>query len=355
MTNVLKLIRPDLQRFTPYSSARDEINTGTIWLNANESPFLQELDGIVLNRYPEKQPPALLDCLSTLFNRPPAELLITRGSDEPIDLLIRLFCQAGEDAILICPPTFGMYKVCARLQNAAVIEVPLIKQNDFAFDKTGIMAAKHLRPKLIFLCSPNNPTGTFINIKDVAEICEVYQDQSLIIVDEAYIDYTESEAALALLDAYDNVVILRTLSKFYGLAAIRLGILLGRPELIACLKQIIAPYPIAAPIAKLALAYLSTEQLKKKQEERQLIIRERKRVNEALTQLPIIKKCWPSAANFLLLELKDFQKSLLALRKNGIVLRNFPGQTLLQNCLRMTLGLPHENDAVIDTLSEVPC
>ena len=255
--SVLDLARAEIRAMQPYSSARMEASGGQIWLNANESSWPPAGDtGADCHRYPEPQPAALIAALSALYGVRTDQLLVGRGSDEAIDLLVRAFCRAGEDAIAIQPPTFGMYSVCARIQNAAVIEVAL--NADFTLDADALLAAVTPAVKLVFVCTPNNPTGQQVPQPIIERLAQALRDRALLVVDEAYIEFTDAQSATALIDRYDNVAVLRTLSKAWALAGARIGSLLANAEVITLLRRIMPPYPLPSPCVNAALAALST-------------------------------------------------------------------------------------------------
>ena len=336
------LIRKDLHGFKGYSSARKEAQETKINLNANESPWSNGL-----NRYPDQQPQALVKQLAGYFSVAEDSLLVTRGSDEGIDCLMRLFCQAGQDSIVICPPTFGMYRIAAQLQGAEVIEAPL-QVDDYELDRETVLAACKENSKLIFLCSPNNPTGNTVALVDIQYLCEKRQGQSMIIVDEAYIDFADIDSAISLLQQYDNLVILRTFSKAFGLAAARVGVLLGQRSLIDWLKTILAPYPIPAASAKAVLERLQTAPLQTVNECIQATIAERESLIKELNKLEIAQKVWPSQANFVLVQfsLPVFDRC----QQQGILLRDMSQRLGLDNVVRISVGTPEENKALLTLL-----
>jgi histidinol-phosphate aminotransferase len=350
MSNIKNLIRPDLREFAPYSAAQDEaeIMEGSILLNANELPFnVKTREGVLVNRYPEKQPAQLIARLAEICHVQMNQLVLARGSDAMIDLLIRLFCRAEKDAILICPPTFGMYAVCAQLQGAQVIEVPLIKDSGYALDLPGILARWQPNVKLIFLCSPNNPTGHLLNTADIQHLCETYAGKSMIVVDEAYIEFSGQPGLSQFIHQYDNLVILRTLSKAYGLAAARCGFLLAQSELVQWLVRIMLPYPLSSIITQIIFDALAPEQLNRVKQQVVFINAERERLAEALSQLKCVKKVWPSMANFLLVEVDDVREIIEKCLQRKIILRDMQNKAGLENCLRISVGLPEENAQVI--------
>jgi histidinol-phosphate aminotransferase len=351
MNNLQHLIRADLQHFQPYSSARDEAKQGKIWLNANESPWEDEqFTPLKINRYPEKQPQHLLSSLAELYGVEATQLAMLRGSDEAIDLLLRLFCAAGEDAILTAPPTFGMYAVYAKLQGAQIIEIPLLPTNDFQLDIKNIMENWRPRVKLIFLCSPNNPTGNLLQTEAIFALCQHFSGKSLVIVDEAYIEFSNAPSLAKQIDQYENLVILRTLSKAYGLAGARCGLLIANSFIINWIKAIMAPYPLPAFTIHAVTQMLS--RLPKLQQQLAKIKSERARLAQQLAKFPFVKKIWPSEANFLLLETENSRAIMQACLAAGIVLRDMHEKLFLQNCVRVTVGTPEENSQLLDFLYE---
>ena len=351
---ITPLIRPDLLHFSPYSSARDEAKEGKIFLNANESPWNhQPIEKIILNRYPEKQPRAVLQQLAALYKLPAAQIALFRGSDEAIDLLTRLFCRAGQDAVMICPPTFGMYAICAQLQNAEVIEVPLLKEKGFQLDLTAMLQRWSPAIKLIYICSPNNPTGNVMNTEDILQLCQALTGKSMIVVDEAYVDYAKTEALQQHLAHYENLALLRTFSKAYGLAGARCGVLLGSAELIQWMGKIMSPYPLSALTIQAVAHTLLETSIKKIQQQVSWVKQERDQLYQFLLGLPWVNKVYPSEANYLFLEVNDAPKIMEECMRYGIVLRSFHAKVGLQNCLRITVGLAEENQRLIQVLQGI--
>ncbi len=343
---LLALARPEIVAMSAYRSARSEVAKGIVWLDANENPWS---DGLY-NRYPEPQPYSLVSDLATLYGLKPDQLLVTRGSDEGIDLLVRLFCRAGQDQILICPPTYGMYKVAATIQGAAIVEVPLLKEQGFALNLAKMLEIWQPGIKLVFLCSPNNPTGNLLAVPDVLSLCKKLNNKSIIIVDEAYVEFSASDSLIKYLDDYPNLVVLRTLSKAYGLAGIRCGVTVANPEIIQLLKKIIAPYPIPEPIVNIASNQLSLNLI---EDQIKIIYQERDRLFGFISNLPFVKKVWKSNANFLLFEVSSSKKVMDICLNNGIVLRDRSSEYNLNNCIRVTIGSPVENTFFMEVLSRV--
>ena len=350
---VLDLVRPDLRDFAGYASARRGKDRGRIWLNANESPWpLPD----ALNRYPDPQPAALREALATLYATSPQRVLVGRGSDEAIDLLVRALCRPGEDAIVTTPPVFGMYAVSARLQGAPLAEVALVD------DATGFRAdldavarlASERRAKLVFLCSPGNPTGQAIALDDIARLAHALEGQALVVVDEAYVEFGAQPSAIARMDAHPNLAVLRTLSKAHGLAAARIGTLVAPAELVAVLRNCQAPYPLPGPCVALALQALTPAVLALTSERIALARRERERLHQALAAMPGVRRVYPSQANFLLARFDDAQAAYDRLLARGVVVRDMRAAPQLGDALRISIGTPDENDAVLAALSGAP-
>jgi histidinol-phosphate aminotransferase len=349
--SILDLARPELLAFQPYSSARLEAGSEGVLLNANEWPWPPFEGAPALNRYPPPQPPALLARLVQIYQWPVEGILIGRGSDEAIDLLVRGFCSAGQDSVLICPPTFGMYRVAAQLQGAAVISVPLRAAADFAIDVDVVLAAvKSNRPKLVFLCSPNNPTGQQADRGELLRLIDALAGQALVIVDEAYVEFAQGPSLVAELAKRSHLAILRTLSKAYGLAAARIGCLLGAPELITFLRGLMAPYPLPQPCVDVALQALAPAQDGLRAERLRQILSERERLASALRASPEVEHVWPSDANFLCFRCRDPKALLQRCASEGLILRDVSHYVGLHGCLRVSVGTGEENGRFIDVL-----
>ena len=347
--SVLDLARPEILAMQPYSSARMEASGGQIWLNANESSWLPEGDmGAGCNRYPEPQPAALVDALAKLYGVRREQLLVGRGSDEAIDLLVRAFCRAGEDAILIQPPTFGMYSVCAHTQNAAVIEVAL--RADFTLDVDALLAAVTPSVKLVFVCTPNNPTGQMVPRVDIERLAQALTGRALLIVDEAYIEFADADSAIGLIERHENLAVLRTLSKAWALAGARIGSLLASAEIIALLRKIMAPYPLPSPCVVAALSALSPAGQRSAREHLAVIREQRDAMREALTRVVGVRDILPSQANFLAVRFDDPAAVYQQLLAAGIVVRDVRRYPHLGDALRITIGMPQENDKVLAVL-----
>jgi histidinol-phosphate aminotransferase len=345
---IVALARPEVQSLTPYASARALADSAGLLLNANENPWPPAADGgLQLNRYPDPQPADLRAELARRYAVAAEQILITRGSDEGIDLLMRAFCRPGEDRVLICPPCFGMYALSARIQGAEVVEVPLLDQgDDWCLDTDRVVDAGPI--KLSFLCSPNNPTGNEIPAHAVESVCRARDGQGLVVVDEAYIEFSEAESMTSLLEDHDNLVVLRTLSKAYALAGCRIGVLIAHPAVIGLLRRIIAPYPLPTPSVEAARRALADPD--RWSEQLEILSAQKQRLVAALTSLPGIARLWSGSANFVLIRVDDAEGLIQAASANGIRLRNQSAQHGLAECVRITIGSPDETSALIEFL-----
>lgn len=349
---LLDLMRPDLRNLAAYSSARTEALgfVPEIGIDANEFPWPPfGFAGAVCapNRYPAPQPAELIGKLAALWNVPPNRILLGRGSDEGIDVLIRLFCRAGTDSIIICPPTYGMYKVAATTQGAKTIEIPL--RQDRHLDIDGILGACGAETKLIFIPSPHAPMGHLMRRADILSLCKARAGKSLIVVDEAYIEFSDSpEGMLPDVASTPNLVVLRTLSKAHALAGERVGTVIGEPELIQNLLKILAPYPLTQTSIRAALDALSPNGLIQSAERRKLIVAERERMARLLPSSPLIESVYPSVANFLLAQTKGAAAVMSELRRFGILARDRNND--IPNTVRFSIGTPEENTLVLQAL-----
>lgn len=358
---VLSLVRPDILALTAYSSARKESKGGRVWLDANENPktpaaslssvALAKEGRLDLNRYPEPQPADLVARLAALYGVAPAQVLVTRGSDEGIDLLLRTFCRAGQDAILFTPPTYGMYVVAAGIQGARTVTVPLIREKNFALDADAVIKAVTPGVKLVFLCSPNNPTGGLLDRAAVLAVIKTLAGRAVVVVDEAYVDFANQPSLAAEIPANPNLVVLRTLSKAFGLAGARVGTTIADPAVIAVLQKVIAPYPVPTPVLTAALAALTPAGLAASRDSVSALLAERARLIAALPKLAAVKRVWPSDTNYLLVEVADSARAMAAGRAAGVIWRD-RGKDV-PNSIRITVGTAEENNATLEVLSRV--
>ncbi|TFG84685.1 MAG: histidinol-phosphate transaminase [Chromatiales bacterium] len=351
MTSTLDLLRPEIRHLRPYQPA-DYVG-GFIRLNANETPWRppgdETRDG--LNRYPDPRPTELTKRLAALYGVPPDQLLVTRGSSEGIDVLIRAFCRAGEDKIVICPPTFGMYEAYAQLQGAGVRAVPLDRANGYSLPADRILEQWSPADKLVFVCSPNNPTGNLVPDAAVDRLCVNLAGRGVVVLDAAYQEFAGADPLRDLLSRHENLVILRTLSKALSLAGVRCGAMVGRSPLIGLLGRVLPPYCFPTTSQDAVLRLLTVEAQGELAARRARIVAERGRLSTALAVLPGVARVWPSAANFILIESEDAGALVARARAAGILLRDFSWDPLLPGCVRITVGSPEENDKLLEALN----
>lgn len=341
MHDIQKLLRPNIASLKPYSSARHEFEGhAEVLLDANENPFPSEL-----NRYPDPLQFELKMKLGELLRVDVSNIFLGNGSDEAIDLLIRSFCEPGADSILIMPPTYGMYRVCADINNVEVVEVPL--DNNFNIDRGSIQSAiSNSNVKLIFICSPNNPTGNSIPQHDLEWVFNL--PDTLIVLDEAYADFKAQESSLSQrIATFKNVITLRTMSKAWGLAGARLGMALTSADIIDVLNAVKPPYNINTLTQKAALNALNDSDVI--QQNIAVIVKEKQRCIAALTELDCVEYIYPSDANFLLVKFNNAEQTFNALRTEGIIVRD--RRSAVPNCLRITIGTPEENKKLLATLN----
>ncbi|MDH3915060.1 MAG: histidinol-phosphate transaminase [Chromatiales bacterium] len=349
MSGPLSLARPDLRDFVPYEAAAPDRQM--IRLHANESAWRHPWDDSEagLNRYPDPRAERLTRRLAEIYGARANELLLTRGSDDAIDVLARAFCVAMQDRVLVCPPSFGMYAIAARLQGAGVIEVPLDAGRDFSLDEEKLLAAA-ADVKIVFLCSPNNPTGNVIPAETIAKICDRLTDRALVVVDEAYAEFAGAPSAIDLRPYHDNLVILRTLSKAYALAGARLGVLVADPVVVRLLRGVLPPYPLPSPCLEAAERLMAPEALEQARHAVADSVARRRRLADALTGLSCVTRVWPSEGNFVLVRFRDADLAVESCRKRGVLLRDFSRKPGLEGCVRITVGEEDENRLVLETL-----
>ena len=346
--SIANLARAEIRALKPYEAAIQVDDT--IRLNANEAPWTNSGDNFrrPLNRYPEIRPAGLRLALAGRYDCATESLLATRGTSEAIDLLIRVFCRAGKDSIVTTTPTFSMYRHYAEVQGAEVREVETTRDADFALDANAILDACDPATRLIFLCSPNNPTGTLIHDESLIEILEKRGSRSAIVVDEAYIEFAKQASALELIDKYENLIVLRTLSKALAYAGARCGSVIGPRDVIDMLDAVQAPYALATPVVECVENALQTASLNEAEQWVSEVIAERTRMIDSLRSISFVRRVWPSSANFFLVEVDAVDKLLRQCSANKILLRYFGGY--LADCVRITVGTRSENDRLLETL-----
>lgn len=351
-------MRPHYRQMEGYISAgmQEAKNDTKIFLNANENPY--ELPGLEgANRYPEPQPPKLLAQMADLYGVQPDNITITRGADEGIALLFKLFCDPEQDDILINPPTFGVYKVYAGGMPAKrVLAVPLKKENgSFALDIDGIKAALDAPDhaiKMIFLTNPNNPTGTLFDEADILEVINLAAGRAVVVLDETYAEFAKTSSLTHKLTEFDHLIILRTLSKSFSLAGMRVGaILTGVPELTSALRtKVMEVYPIPVASVNAALHVFQPEIMAIARENIDKLLAERERVTALLHTQKGIRFVYPSAANFLLVEMDDATGFCAYAHKNNVIIRDFSSSPETRNCIRLSIGTPEQNNIVIELM-----
>jgi histidinol-phosphate aminotransferase len=347
--DIKNLVRKNIFNLKPYTSARDLYSSG-ILLDANENSFgstFNKIDGLNLNRYPDPHQKHLKELVSDYLGIKPDNLFFGVGSDEIIDLLIRIFCEPGKDKILIPEPTYGMYKVAADINNVDVISVLL--NDEFQIDTENINNNLTEDVKIIFLCSPNNPTGNILLKNDILSLCE--NSNAIIVVDEAYIDFAEESSLIKEVTNFPNLVIMRTFSKAWGLAGIRLGYCIANEDIIRVLFKVKAPYTINSLTQYVLPEALKNKKIKDNYIEK--IILQKAIMKEELSKLAGIIKVFDSDANFLLIKCSNAKSILKKLAERGIIIRDRSNQPKLEGCLRISIGTEEQNKTLLNVLKEI--
>ena len=345
--DIASLLRPHLRQLQPYTSARDEYSGSEgVFLDANENPFGSSTSQD-FNRYPDPYQTALKQEIAKIKGANPAQIFLGNGSDEAIDLLFRAFCNPGQDNVILLPPTYGMYGVSAAINGVEVRNVPLTP--DFQLQPEKILLAVNAHSKILFLCSPNNPSGNAVKREDILFLLENFP--GIVVVDEAYIDFSEGASLLTVLDRHPNLLVMQTLSKAWGLASLRLGMAFASPELIRVLNQIKPPYNISGLTQETVLSALQNKG--KVAEFIQLILEERKFLQKELERLPYILRVHNSDANFLLVQFEHPNQVYEDLVKEKIIVRNRSSVLHCAGCLRITVGTREESIALLQALEKV--
>lgn len=345
---IQNLVRPNILNLKPYSSARDEFKgEASVWLDANESPVV--LPGVQtgLNRYPEPLQPVLKERISKIKGVAAENIFIGNGSDEAVDLLFRVFCEPGLDKALVFPPTYGMYGVCAAINDVQVMESLLDEQ--FSTNMTDFGRKNLESPKLTFICNPNNPTGNVQSHDIIKQIIET--SKGIVVVDEAYIDFCPEQSVLSWIEQYPNLVVLQTLSKAWGLAAARIGLAFASTPIIKLMNAVKFPYNVGKPSAEAAISVLDRySEMKNKTKETSVL---RDRLAEKLMAFTFVEKIFPSWANFLLVKFRESEKIYQFLAGKGIIVRDRSNQPGCSGCLRITVGTETENQTLLKELKEL--
>ncbi|MEG1187373.1 MAG: histidinol-phosphate transaminase [Bacteroidales bacterium] len=340
---IKELVRPNIRALKPYSSARSEFTgNASVFLDANENPFDNGY-----NRYPDPLQRGLKEQIALIKRIDPEYIFLGNGSDEAIDLVYRIFCIPGQDNVVAPEPTYGMYQVCAEINDIEYRHVPL--SDDFSLDTNLLLAATDANTKVVFLCSPNNPTGNLLDKNEIMRVLD--QFKGIVVVDEAYIDFADQPSFLSQLSHYPRLIVLQTFSKAWAQASIRLGIAFAQPEIIGYFNKVKYPYNINLLTQSHALDMLLNE--KKVKEQVQLLIQERESLAAALKVLPYVLTVYPSQANFLLVRVKDANKIYYKLTEAGVIVRNRNNITLCNGCLRITIGTEAENTQLLNVLKKL--
>ncbi|MCI6981842.1 MAG: histidinol-phosphate transaminase [Akkermansia muciniphila] len=339
--SIASLVRPCIARLTPYSTARDDYQGELgVFLDANESPYENGY-----NRYPDPHQAALKALISPMKGLPAENIFLGNGSDEAIDLVFRVFCEPRVDNVVAIAPSYGMYTVAAAINDVAVREVPL--GPEFSLPKAELLAAADAHTKALFLCSPNNPTGNAFAREDLLELVEAFE--GIVVVDEAYIDFSSVPSLAAEVRRYPNLIVLQTMSKARGMAGLRLGLALADAPIIRLMSMVKYPYNINEAAQRLVADLLR----RPIDDQVACIVQQRGVVAERLRALPVVERVYPSDANFLLVKVRDADAAYEHLVQRGIIVRNRNRVLQCAGCLRITVGLPEENEKMLQSLAEL--
>lgn len=344
--NLDELVRDNIKRLVPYSSARDEFKgVAEVFLDANENSFGSPTTKWY-NRYPDPLQMKVKERLAQIKGVPPSNMFLGNGSDECIDILIRAFCEPGKDNLIVCPPTYGMYEVSANINNALIKKVPLTPAYQLNIEALANAIDDHT--KIIFICSPNNPTGNSLRREDVEALLSNYW--GIVVIDEAYINFSRHRSFVQELKECPNLVVMQTLSKAWGLAALRMGMAFASEEIINIMNRIKPPYNINQATQDLVLSAL--DKVDEVNEMIREIVKERQELEKRLPELRVVRKVHPSDANFLLVQVTEPAKIYQFLLDRGIVVRDRSKVELCEGCLRITVGTPQENKVLLEALNE---
>ncbi len=343
MKSLKELIRPNIWSLAPYSCARNEFTgEASVFLDANENPYNQPF-----NRYPDPLQLQLKEKIAALKGVRPTQIMLGVGSDEPIDLIFRIFCEPSKDNVVAINPTYGMYGVCADINNVEYKQVNL--NADFTLDAAKVLKACDKNTKVIFLCSPNNPTGNSLARTEIEKIVTSFE--GIVVIDEAYIDFSNEPSWLASLDQYPNIIVLQTFSKAWGMAALRCGMAFASEDIIAFFNKV--KYPYNLNLLTQEAVYKQVENVDQKNEWVKALLMERKKMIESLEALPLVKQIYPTDANFVLVKVDDANGAYKQLVDKGIIVRNRNSVTLCEGCLRITVGTPSENKQLLTALQQM--
>jgi histidinol-phosphate aminotransferase len=346
MFEIENLVRSNIRKLKPYSSARSEFKgTASVFLDANENSYGSPLSESY-NRYPDPLQTELKGKISGIKGIPPRNIFLGNGSDEAIDLLFRIFCEPKVDAAIICPPTYGMYEVSAGINDVEIKKINLLP--NFELNVEEILEKTDERTKLLFLCSPNNPTANSFHPDDIELLIQKFP--GIVVIDEAYINYSKQKSSIRILTEYENLVVLQTFSKAWGLAALHLGMAFASENIIDYMNKVKAPYNVNEATQQTAMKAI--DNIAWVNEHIRLTIAERVKLENELNEISLVDKIYPSDANFILVKVKDAPKTYHYLVNEGIIVRDRSKVTLCENCLRITVGTPEENAALVNALNK---
>lgn len=350
MNPLLSLARPEIVALKPYAHA--SWLPQLVRMHANEAPWRPAGDRTQagLNRYPEPQPQALIERMAALYGVQPAQVLATRGADEAIDVLSRIYLRAGADAILQFGPTFGMYRVAAHIQGAEVIELALNRAAHWSFDPQQLLAAWRPNVKLVYLCSPNNPSANLLDETALEYVCGALDGKAIVVIDEAYIEWSGRASFARRLQRYGTLAILRTLSKAHALAGARVGALLASPDLIQLARRVIPPYALAQPTIEAALAALAPGEIAASQARMDALLEEKEYLRQGLANSALVETIWPSDTNFLMIDCVDAERFMRNSIAGGLIVRDLRAHPMLPRSLRVSIGTRAQNDALLTSL-----
>lgn len=340
MKPLKELVRSNIWNLKPYSCARDEFKgEASVYLDANENPYNEHY-----NRYPDPRQSELKKKISKIKGVRESQIMLGNGSDEPIDLIYRIFCEPGVDNVIAITPTYGMYEVCANVNNVEYRAVPL--DSNFNIDEMGCMQAIDAHSKVMWFCSPNNPTGNMLNRDKIKSLC--YNFSGIVVIDEAYIDFSLQDSWLKELDLFPNVIVLQTFSKAWGLASVRCGMAFASEDIIELFNKVKYPYNINLLTQEFVSKRI--DHLNETEDWVKSILQERSRMYQELSKIECVKAAYPSDANFILVKVDDANARYKQLVDRGIIVRNRNNVELCRNCLRITVGTPDENDELLKNL-----
>ncbi len=354
MNDIVKRARPGILALKPYKSARSMVQgkPGLIYLDANECPYAPMAGALGYNRYPDQQPADMVDALCRLYNVSSRNLLVTRGADEAIELVVRAFCVPGQDNVIICPPTFPMYAHSAHIQGADVCEVAL--DQDFQLDVESIRTAADENTKIVFVCSPNNPTGNLMRTEDIEDLLVHFDGKAVVAVDETYNCFSGAPSFAEKIEKYPNLLVFRTLSKEYACAGLRSGVGIARHDLLEVMRRVLPPYPVPVPVAQAAVRVLNPANVQRLQGRQKELLESRARFVRALKEIEVVTHIYPTDANYVMVRVTDSRALHEKCLQQGIIVRDQSYQANLENCVRISIGTDEEMDKLLAVMKGEP-